>query len=80
MVKGLQGLDRGEMNFPICLTPAQDPVKWQKSKYLLSPFDWILHRMAANGKITFFFCTVCFVGPLDAAVWICVYLLCDESI
>ena len=70
MVKGLQGLDRGEMNFPICLTPVQDPVKWQNSKYLLSPFDWILHRMAANGKIAFF-CAVCLMGPLAANVDMC---------
>ena len=53
MVKGLQGLDRGEMDFPICLTPVQDPVKWENSKYLLSPSDWILHWMAANGKVVF---------------------------
>ena len=29
MVKDLQGLDRGEMDFPICLLPVEDPIKWE---------------------------------------------------
>ena len=53
MVKGLQGLDRGEMDFPICLTPVQDPVKWENGSIILFPFASILGRRQSNGKTNF---------------------------